>query len=493
MKPIKSILRSLPIVAFALLAAPGCISLDEDLRGQPTADKLFTDAASFDKYIKGAYPYLVILYGTDVPFVAGAAAEDVKVPNWVPRWKGFETADINTVSVPDELTEMLWDNHYQSIGVCNSTLVSTVEAGIDPEEVKAVTGEAKFIRALCYFNLTRWFKQVPLITEDNQTGAASEPDASVEAIYAQIISDLNDAEAKLPATRTDKTRPVSLAATALLAKVYLTMAGYPLNQTQYFASARDKAWAVIDSKKYDLEPEFFDLWLYDNRMTNSEFIFAFYSNYDTDPAGMKSYINCAVRPSEHGEKGWCDWTSDKRFLATYPQGDGSRVRGTFYLTLLDGTSWEDTNEKQPFVSKWRDGGPLSGGYAGPPSQGNASSMFPYIRFADILLVYAEAANKAEGSPSTEAYKAVNRVRGRAGLGNLSGLNQTTFHQAVIDERNWELVHECNRWADICRLQLLQEVMNEYYPERVIDDHNYWMPKPYNRLDIWTGTVQNDGY
>ena len=117
----------------------------------------------------------------------------------------------------------------------------------------------------------------------------------------------------------------------------------------------------------------------------------------------------------------------------------------------------------------------------------------FIPKCALELIYAEAANMAENGPSDAAYEALNRVRRRAGCEEVSNLSKTEFDKAVLDERKWELAFECSRWFDICRRQLLQEVLDKYCPGRQIDDHNYWMPKPYDRLEIWTGIEQNEGY
>ncbi|MCS2953957.1 RagB/SusD family nutrient uptake outer membrane protein [Bacteroides thetaiotaomicron] len=116
-----------------------------------------------------------------------------------------------------------------------------------------------------------------------------------------------------------------------------------------------------------------------------------------------------------------------------------------------------------------------------------------LRYADVLLIYAEAANLAEGSPSKAAYDAINEVRERAGLTKLSGLTPAQFDKAVLDERNWELAFECNRWFDLCRRHILKETLEAYYPEAKIDDHNYLLPKPSDQMTIMTGIVQNPGY
>lgn len=469
----------------------GCADLSEDLTGQPTSDKFFKTIVDFNSYISGAYTPLVKLYGEDAPYVACAGAEDVCTP--VVRWKGFEQVNINTVGNPEEVTDILWNNCYSSISACNTTIELVAQnTNLTAEELSPIDGEAKFLRAFGYFQLVRWFGEVPLLTEANQKNASVEPQAAIADIYKQIVVDLQSAETTLPSKREDRTRPTSWTAKSLLAKVYLTMAGFPLNDTSCYALARDKAGEVINEKVYSLERHFFDLWLYDNRQTNSEFIFTLYGNSISRTGG---YQFRATRPDANGEGGWADWTSDSRFFDMFPKGDGSRVKGTFYLTMIDGTPWEQTNTAQPYVGKLRDAGPASGGYYNAPigSGQNADGFYCMLRYSDILLIYAEAANLAEGSPSQKAYDALNEVRRRAGLPELSGLTAKQFDDAVLDERNWELAFECNRWFDLCRRYLLKEKLSPWYPESTIDDHNYLLPKPNDQLMIMAGVKQNPGY
>lgn len=473
----------------AIILSTSCADLTENLTGQPTVDKFFQTLTDFNSYITGAYTPLILLYGTDMPYAASAGAEDVNTP--VIRWKGFEQVNINTVGNPDEVTDELWNSYYTSISACN-TLIKIIgeNTKLSPDELSPIGGEAHFLRAFNYFQLVRWFGEVPLLTEENQDNAAKEPQVSVARIYEQIVSDLKNAELTLPLSQDDPGRPSRWAAKALLAKVYLTMAGFPLNETSCYALARDKANEVISEKVYTLEKVYSQLWLWSNRKINSEFIFALYASSDN---ATGSYIHQAVRPTDHGENGWADWTSDKRFLETFPVGDGSRLSGTFYTRMRDGASWEDTNVAQPYVGKYRDAGPKSGGYSGIATANKADGFFCMLRYADVLLIYAEAANLAEGSPSKAAYDAINEVRERAGLTKLSGLTPAQFDKAVLDERNWELAFECNRWFDLCRRHILKETLEAYYPEAKIDDHNYLLPKPSDQMTIMTGIVQNPGY
>lgn len=487
-----NIIKHFWVSLFAICVFTSCVDLKEDLTGQPTPDKFFGTLTDFNSFITGAYNPLYQIYGSDVPYVATAGGEDVNV-NSVVRWRGFEKANVQSVSNPDEITDVLWNNSYSSISACN-TLIALVRDNtkIDPADLVPIEGEAHFLRALSYFNMVRWFGEIPILTEDNQTNAAEEPQSSIEAIYNQIVTDLTTAEQQLPIKQADFGKPNKFAAKALLAKVYLAMAGFPLNKTDYYAQAKNKANEVLTDGQsqcgYALESEFLNLWLFDNRYSSNEYIFVLYSSSNNGTGG---YVNRAVRPTVEG--GWADWTSDKRFLYAFPKGDGTRVKGTFYLDFNDGSSWETADVAEPYCAKLRDGGPKAGGFYGNSVANLADGFYVLLRYADIKLVYAEAANMSEGGPSESAYQAINDVRKRAGLQPLQGLSQSEFDKAVLDERNWEMAFECNRWFDLCRRHKVADVIATYYPDVTITDNNYLLPKPKDQLAIMLGVKQNPGY
>lgn len=474
-------------IGITALLLCGCNALDEDLTGQPTTDKFFDNITDFNSFITGAYTPLYAIYGSDAPYAATAGGEDVNV-DCVIRWHGFETADFASISNPDEITDVLWNNSYSSISAAN-TLIALVKANekLDYTDLRPIEGEAHFLRAFSYFNMVRWFGEIPILTETNQAEASQIKQSPIADIYDFIVNDLEDAEAMLPEHVADPSKPSSYAASALLAKVYLAMAGFPLHRNDLYSSARDKAEHVINHGPYSLERPFINLWMFDNRYTNPEFIFTLYASSDNGTGG---YVNRAIRPTNEG--GWADWTSDSRFMEYFPIGE--RFDGTFYLNFNDGTSWRQADVAQPYVGKLRDGGPKSGGYYGSSQANLADGFYCMLRLADIKLIYAEAANKAEGAPSASAYAQINGVRNRAGLGNLaSNLTSDEFDKAVLDERNWELAFECNRWFDMCRRHIVADVIKKYYPETAITDNNYLLPKPKDQLAIMLGVTQNPGY
>ena len=187
----KTMIKSLKIVGFCAVAFSMVqCNLDEDLTGQPTTDKFFGSLSDFNSFVSGAYAPLYAIYGSDAPYVATAGGEDVNV-NSVVRWRGFDNANIQSVSNPEEITDVLWNNSYSSISACN-TLIALIEENtkLDPEDLKPIAGEAHFLRALNYFNMVRWFGEIPILTEDNQSNASEEPQSAVGDIYDFIVEDL---------------------------------------------------------------------------------------------------------------------------------------------------------------------------------------------------------------------------------------------------------------------------------------------------------------
>jgi len=479
-------IKSLSLL-FSLLAVGGCVKLAEQPEGLVAPATFYRTTADFDAAVIGIYQPLFGSYSAfdfDQPFIAEAGAEDIHTT--VGRWSSIEALNAN-VGTFDEITSQIWKITYSSIANANSVVGNLGNlSGAASSKANEYEGQAKFLRALSYFYLTRWFGEVPIVTYANQSKVGDLSQSSVADIYALIVQDLKDAETKLPVTFTDKGRATQGAAKTLLAKVYLTMAGWPLNQVDKYALARDKAKEVMDMKQYQLEPNFSDLWLVKNKLTNKEFIFAL-QGISTGGWMPGSHFHTAQRPSEEG--GWDDYETDKRFLAQFP--DGPRKDATFHTLLLNGITYDKSKAGQPYIAKYRDAGAPCGPN-GVCAGFDGDFCAPLLRYADVLLIYAEAANMAENAPSDAALSALNQVRKRAGLAELStGLSKDVFDKAVLDERNWELAFEHNRWFDLVRRSLLVSALKPWYPD-VTEDRKL-LPKPSSELILIKGLKQNPGY
>lgn len=388
----------------------------------------------------------------------------------------------------------LWNAHYIAInninGVIKAVEGGSIKSSDEQEAIPDLLGQAKFLRAFSYFTLVRLFGALPLIKEDTPDPVTT-PITSrtpIADVYAFIVSDLEFAVDNLQSGQSPK--PSRGAAQALLAKVYLTMATAPLNETSNYAKARDMAKALMDEGTYSLIPDVFDVFMPENKY-GPENIFSYNSTEDdqaTDPQIWTPGIM----------DGWGDASLDLLWAENWLNTRPNEPRQDAYLILeWDGVPWQDFDEARPFLGKYVMPYIPQEEYDAESSTAN----MPILRYADVLLMYAEAANMAEGGPSADAYEAINMVRRRANnlpldapsAVDLSGLSKADFDKAVIEEREFELVMEFDRWYDIIRKRMLLELTTKYHPENLgnVSDDDYLYPIP--DYDAKILGSQNPGY
>lgn len=400
------------------------------------------------------------------------------------------------VIAPDNADD-LWNRHYSALLNINAALGSIKKGNLKAETQETIDGleaQGKFLRAHNYFNLVRMFGGVPLITEDTPDPIQNPmARATIAEVYDLIVSDLIFASANLPESWDGAPgKPSSGAAKSLLAKVYITMATYPLNDASNYQKAADMALEVINSGVYSLVDSVVDVFSLANKY-GPEMIWSYNSTYDdiaTDPEIWTSEI--------YGEGGWGDAAVDTAFERNWPD---QRRKEAYLFTDWNGVHYTDFPEQTPFCKKFFF-------YISVADfNGYSSTMnWPILRFADVLLMYAEAANMANAgaNPPQAAVDAINQVINRANgfVVNArhplltTAMSKEEFDAAVIQERNWELVFEgCDRWFDICRKRILDDPKVTYRAEdRVnftVDD--YLFPIPETDLRINRLLEQNPGY
>lgn len=410
-------------------------------------------------------------------------------------------------------TSTIWDQHYKTIARANAVIENVSES---LEIRDRLLGEAKFFRAWAYFDLVRLFGDVPLVTNvvknlDDAFDIASERVSSAE-VYELIEADLLEAEAVLPSTwsGSDAGRATSGSAKGLLAKVYLTWAGAPLNNTSKYQLAADKAEEVIDNRAeygYELEDNYIEA--FSNELSKESLfeiqmiaglgvgqggtllgIMVFPRN-QTGVLGANYRGNALIRP-----------TPD--LVNAYDPTDLRLTNGALFSSISNTAGDISTFDAHYF--KWVDVDLLEQGLVLNDGEVNTK----VLRFSDILLIYAEALNEL-GSPTQAAYDAINEVRTRAGLGNLSGLDQNSFREAVYLERRLELCNEGNRWFDLVRWGRYISTMEAFsnteadFPnpqttsnfviEKNVQSHFTLMPIPQTQIDILLTdeNIQNEGY
>jgi starch-binding outer membrane protein, SusD/RagB family len=403
--------------------------------------------------------------------------------------------------------EACWTGLYQGIFRANSFLaqvdsIKQINAGTKIR----LKAEAKFMRAYYYFTLMRFWDHVPYVDEKSyKTDMYPTNVGTDDKVWGLILSDLQFAQLNLPVAYDSKNigRATRGAAKGILAKVYLTLAGFPWNKTENWALAAAKAKEIIDSTStyhYALESDFSRLFALDNEH-GSEYMFS-----AEFASGMNLGGNIpAMIGIRNGNQtkllgGFSSWVSTKQFFNTYDPTD-KRLPKTFVLAYTDTkgqkwayptspdpatvkvislTSWNkyiDPNEKAAFID----------------NPGDFAINMYILRYADLLLVHSEAENETNG-PSALAVSGINQVRARAGLAPIdyTAVTQVQLRAIIVNERAWELAAEAQVYFDYKRQHVLQSRLALIGMDGAVKPKHYSFPIPQQEVDISKGAlVQED--
>jgi hypothetical protein len=495
---------------FGVLLA-GCVKLKEDPKGNLTPENYFKTQSDLDASINSMYVALAKdgAWGFTSKETSYFGSDDYTTDPGLNKQDQRDFDRLSGGSTNGSLTAE-WNGPWQTIYQANNILANYQKVTTTQPLKDASAGQAYFLRGLCYYYLVRTFGELPLITEvlDVQT---KPPRVGVDKIYASIISDLKKAKellGKVPASG----RPTTYSASATLADVYLTMAGWPLNQPANYALAAAEADLVIKDGVYNLSTPYDKVFTTNN---SAETIFALqYSVAGGLPNRRYGSSNVPLDEGGlDGNTGWDDVYPEINFFKNAPVC--TRTDLTFYTTLklinpdkktFTLVPWDSpvTHAQHPYYKKFRAG--LNGDGVNETStailtmQPSTNKALDVIRYPQVLLDYAEAANMSEGGPSSKAYDAINKVRARAGeLPLTPGLSQIAFRDSVVYERAYEFAGEFGmRWFDIVRLQLLPKIIAERNPVEnsiptgVDVSKKYLAPIPFADLSLSTW-IQNPGY
>lgn len=485
----------------SLFGVTGCSDfLDESDPSNFTEENYFTQPAHARSSVNAIYTPL------REPMSSGFGGGAWMMPEFATGLAGTDLGQaVNSYFIKDlrntsdnSYGQTYWTQYYKGIAGANLSIARIPGITMDAAEMKRVLGEAYFLRAFYYFQLVQMFGNIPLITApvNLQSEQLRPTPATPEAVYTQIVEDLKTAEASgLPMT--ENSGKVTLGAVkSLLAKVYLTMAGYPLQKgAAYYDLAAKKAEEVIDSKAFKLFSTYDDLHNPAKKNIEENIFMIQYKTGLIDSRWQVSIIPYNKNISAYSdETGGIYATGD--FVKSYDANDLRAKEKQFFFTKF--TNESDRNKVVDlggyFIYKHFDN-------VAQTSSANSDLNWPVIRYADVLLMYAEASNEV-GGPSAKAYEAVNAIRTRAELPALAGLTKDTFREAVWKERWHELCFENITWFDMARLRKAFNVTTKKFDNYVghkfsygptLSERELLFPIPTAEVRNNTNLKQNAGY
>jgi starch-binding outer membrane protein, SusD/RagB family len=481
----KKILMILSIFCF------GCSDLlDETPKGQVLGDFALSNVDGLEAALTGAYKPWSNTFSSGFNTAATNAVvmgSDDLTTHKASNKSEFREFDQFNVSALNSRGGTIWNGCYKAIQGANNVIANYKQllGGANEATVKQIAGEAFFVRAYSYYWLVRLWGRIPKLVEPVVTAEILKMGVSEPAeVYELIVADLLEAESLMADIKRAPGRASSGSAKALLADVYLTMAGWPVNDPSNYAKAAAKAKEVIDDKEkygFDLVQDLNELW---NGVPSSgspngtsEEVFAIHHcgscQWFTSNA---TYGSACMAGAE--ENGWDDYFAEIKFFNEFPAGVRKDV--TFKTDFVGGTiSWQNTATKHPYYKKFR--------LADDVNTWQTSMQLPLIRYAHVLLVYAEAQAHSSGADAS-AYQAVNAIRARAGLPDLANLSNAEFINSVIQERAWEFAGEYTRWFDLVRLDQVAQAnsnkdVEELQIQGEITSDDYWLPIPAGDLNL----------
>ncbi|MGK9118920.1 RagB/SusD family nutrient uptake outer membrane protein [Olivibacter jilunii] len=449
--------------------------LEEEPASFLTTDQYYKTEDQIQAAANGTYAGLNMPFSTEITVAASPVYALEYMTGYSKRPRPSGSADdqfllLQNIENSNSRFETWWNSTYIPIENCNSFIANVTETKVVSEEKRnRFLGEVYFLRAYYYFRAVRLFGSIPLKTEPTQNlNNILIGKTPIADIYNQIVSDLQFAEnAGLPWT--DKSGRVNLGAVkALLAEVYMTMAGYPLQKgATYYQMAYDKCMEVMNAGEYSLFTTYADL---RNPTKNNEGEHLLMNQRDQRNAGSIIHFNfmpypeppepVSVIPNFGGAM-----APTMAFYQSFGEDDLRKQEKQFFYNVR--YVGDAPGKLNPFIYKFWDDA------AEETSRSGAN--FPLMRYADLLLLCAEAKTMIDGGSTSDvaAIDAYYAVRKRAFPTLQKPANITT--DEVLKERYWELCFEFHTWFDMLRTRKAFDVEND----RIVDLIGFKAPNHVN--------------
>lgn len=494
---------SIMMAGAVIISFSGCDNLlKEDVFSELDPAKMVSTQTGIERVLFNAYDYASIRgnFGGNIQFHEEWLCDQLWETGGAVNQQYVPMSNFSFDSSTPSHWTTLWERFYKAIRDCNLVLENIESSPVNEDTKKLMTAEAKFIRASVYFKMHSLWGTVPLRL--TTTGSAKLEKCTTEKIESFIETEMTAAAADLPVRGAlsgyQYGRATKGAAQAYLCKHYL--------QTKQWQKAADMAKTIIDSKVYELWPDYTTLFTVDNEEINKEFIWVYTCTaFGNDDQGNE--IMCGVFPADFKStvdgkiqflSSMRNWARmDRMWDSFYNTYDPADKRLGLYVTqyynskgeLVDLTGADNIRlfKYTPDVNAVAN---------------NHGNDIPVFRLADIILARAEALNELNG-PNQESLDLLQQIRDRAGLTDklsLSSFTKETLRDRIFQERSWELVGENHRREDLIRQGKFIEVAKartlKQYGEAVsskIDDHFLVFPIPQTEIDANDLCKQNDKY
>lgn len=453
----------------------------------------------YDQYIFAAYASLRSWGCVGEGYVAAASIRSDDAVKGSTPTDALIVVPFDDFPVPPDngLVNTIWTGYYDAITKCNQVLHQVAIDSVNtPDLIKMrAKGEARFLRAYCYFTLERFFGNVPIVDTILSVGESNVPQSSPSEVYAFIEQDLLFAASVLP-TKWDSRfigRATSGAAHGILAKVYL----YEKKWEQAMAQAE----IVINSGVYDLNTPYDDIFTESGENSSgSIFEIQCYSdaNHPTEYGSQYAQVQGVRGAPGWDNLGWGLNVPAMDLVNAYETGDPREKSTILYCPSPEPTRYGEIFPVEPnprYNMKV---------YTNPAKRDAVGRMAGYwvnirvLRYADVLLMYAEAAN--ELGQTDQVLEKLEWVRARARNGDNSVLpeitetNQNALRDIIRHERRIELAMEDQRFFDLVRWGIAGPVLNSAGISNFVPSRDKWLPIPQLQIDLSKGKLhQNPGY
>lgn len=490
-------IKLLGSAALAIVSFNSCDEafLDKQNPNQLSTNTFFKNENDATAAVNSSYAALqnTDLYKRLYFFMEDLASDEVKGND--PLYADGQQISAYTFNASNSTFADVWRGLYRGVHRCNFALAGLSKLP-ESDVTRRLEGETRFLRALYYFELVANWGDVPIRKEPYSTSAPSPKRSPAAEVWAFIEEDLTAAAGLLPVTPAETGRAAQGSAQALLGKTYLYQ--------KKFAQAAAEFKKVIDGGKYDLMPNYADNFVEKNNSGeyvefNKESLFEVsfagpentgtYNNWGDDNSGSSEGTFRAI---EYGITAFQNTSPSTVMVNAYPDSDPRKRQNMFgpgsqwYLSgegmvAYPRDDWQ--HRKYSTLVNANSRGDDINSYAG------SGTNMRVIRFADVLLMYAEALNEQGGKFSPEARDAVNRVRSRVGLPGIAAADGPGLFQAIINERRLELAFEQHRRKDIVRWGIARDVLGVKF---ITGKHEVF-PIPQIEIDINPELTQNNGY